>query len=254
MRNVLPFKLMVTIAAVGVLMTACSSSSTSTSSGASTSAPTITTTTVATTPTTTVPATTTPPSTVPAPAPIVLTLRGDGIGPFDLGVAASEVIEAVTAQFGPPTSDLSLEYPDDDGFGGFQDVTGEFGFFAQIGRTVCWAIQFCAEFGNNDPTSLFFAGWTYGEESGVSLASTSGVTIGTRWSDGPPTMSVAAGGCYSVGNGDVDGILLTLLSEGDPFSSFDDLGNYIEGTPAPEDVTVTYMQAGQVPAFLFGDC
>ena len=250
MRKLLPFKLMV--ATVGVLMTACSSSSTSTSSGASTLAPTTTTTTVAATPTTTVPATTSPPTTVPTP--IVLTLRGDGIGPFDLDVAASEVIDAITAQFGPPTSDESREYPAGDGFGGFQDINGEFGFFAQFGRSVCWSIQFCAEFGSNEPTALLFAGWTYGEESGVSLASTSGVTIGTRWSEAPPTMSVSPGGCYSVGNGEVDGILLTLFSEGDPFSSFDDAGNYIEGTPAPEDVTVTFMQAGNLPAFLFGDC
>lgn len=250
MRNTLPFKLM--IAAVGVLITACSSTSTSTSTSASTSTPATTSTTVAAAPTTTTPATTIAPTTVPAP--VVLTLRGDGIGPFDFGVAASDVTDAITAQFGPATSDESLEYPADDGFGGFQDISGEFGYFAQYGRTVCWSIQFCAEFGANDPTALLFAGWTYSEESGASLASTSGVTIGTRWSEAPATMSVFPGGCYSVGDGEVDGILLTLVSEGDLFSSFDDLGNYIEGTPAPQDVTVTYMRAGQVPAFLFGDC
>ena len=241
------------VGTVGVLFTACSSSSTSTDTSAATSAPATSTTAVATiVPATTVPATTTPPTTVPAPT--VLTLRGDGLGALDLGVPADEVINAVTAQFGSAVSDEVREYPADDGAGGFQDVTGEFGFFAQHGRTVCWSNQFCAEFGNSDPVSLFFAGWTYGGDPGLALATASGLTVGTRWSDALATMTVYPGGCYSVGNGDTEGILLTLISEGDPFSSFDDLGNYVEGTPAPETVTVTFMQAGQVPAFLFGDC
>lgn len=235
---------------VGVVITACSSSSTSTDTSAATSAPAASTTAVAPTVlATTVPATTTPPTTVPVPT--VLTLRSDGLGPLDLGVPADEVINAVTAQFGSPVSDEVREYPADDGAGGFQDVTGEFGFFAQHGRTVCWSNQFCAEFGNSDPTLLFFAGWTY---AGLALATTSGLTVGTRWSDALATITVYPGGCYSVGNGESEGILLTLTSQGDPFSSFDDVGNYVEGAPAPESVTVAFMQAGQVPAFLFGDC
>jgi hypothetical protein len=201
--------------------------------------------------TTAVPTTIAPTTTTPAP--IVFDLRGDGIGPFDHGVPPADLIDAISAQFGLPSSDESTEYPSDDGFGGFQTVDGEFGFFARFGRTVCWSIQFCAEFGGGDATALLFAGWSYGEEAGGSLSSTSGVTIGTRWSDAP-TMNVHSGGCYTVGSGEIDGIALTLSSVGDPFSSFDDAGNYIEGTPAPQDVTVTYMQAGQVPAFLFGDC
>lgn len=240
------------IAGLSMLINACTSSSSSGGSTSSTGVSLPSTSTIETTPDT-VPATTSSTSTT-VPAPIVFTLRGDGIGPFDLGVPASDLIDAFSAQFGPATSDVTTEYPTDDGIGGFQSADGEFGFFKPVGRTLCWSMQFCAEFGGNEPAVLQFAGWTYAEDSAASLVSTSGVTIGTRWSDAPATMSVAPGGCYSVGSGDVDGIILTLISDGEPFSSFDDAGNYIEGAPAREDVTVTFMQAGFVPAFLFGDC
>lgn len=233
-----------------LLIVACSSSSTSVGTGASTSIPSASTTTVATTPGTTLPATA---STTTVPAPVDFTLRGDGIGPFDLGVPASELIDAFSAQFGPPTEDVAAEYPNDDASGGFLMDNGEVGFIAPFGRTVCWAFDFCADFGGNDATTLFLTGWTYGEDSGLTLTSTSGVTIGTRWSD-VPAITVSPGGCYTVGYGTIDGIELTLLSDGVEFTTFDAAGNYIENTPPPEQVSVTSMQAGDIPIFLFGDC
>ena len=199
-------------------------------------------------PTTTVAATTT---TAAAPEPLVL--RGDGIGEFALGAAAATVVDGLTEQLGPPASDVGADYPAADGLGQFTTADGETGFVAPLGRTVCWSMQFCAEFGGAAAESLSFTGWTYHDDSSTALQSSSGVTIGTRWSDAPE-ITADEGGCYSVGSGTVDGIRLTLESEGEPFGSFDDMGNYVIGAPAPADVTVIWMETGEVPIFLFGDC
>jgi hypothetical protein len=180
-------------------------------------------------------------------------LRGDGIGPFDLGIDANVLIDAMTTRFGPASSDVSAEYPTVDTFGGFTTADGETGFVSPFGRTVCWSFRFCAELGGADAVTQSFVGWTYGEESGATLASTSGVTIGSRWSDFP-TMTVDSGGCYTVGSGSIDGVFLTLLSDVIAFGSYDDAGNYIVAVPPAEQVSVTYMQTGDVPTFLFGDC
>lgn len=231
------------------MLAACSSSKSSTGTGASTSAPSTTATPADTTPTTIAP-TTVPPTT--APAPIVFTLRGDGIGPLDFGIGITEVLDTLTAEFGPASSDVTTEYPDDDGFGGFQTPDGEIGYVAHFGREVCWSFQFCAEFAG-DASADALSGWTYGELAGGTLSSTSGVTIGSRWSD-HPAIVVDAGGCYTSGSGEIDGIELTLLSDVVPFATFDDVGNYIEAVPPADQVSVVYMQAGSLPSFLFGDC
>ena len=249
-HRTLPVRVVTLFAGLALLAAACSSSKTSSGTGVSTTASSASSTTVDTTSTTTVESTL-PPTTVPAP--IVFTLRGDGIGPFNLGIPASELIDALTVQFGPATSDNSAEYPLVDTFGGYTSADGEMGFVATFGRTVCWAFQFCAEFGGADATTQLFVGWTYGESTGGTLASTSGVTIGSRWSDFP-AMTVDSGGCYTVGSGSIDGIFLTLQSDVVAFGSFDDLGNYIVAVPPAEQVAVTYMQTGDIPSFLFGDC
>ena len=67
-------------------------------------------------------------------------------------------------------------------------------------------------------------------------------------------MDVEPGGCYTVGSGTVDGIRLTLSSTGTPFSEFDAGGNYVAHLPEPENTTVTWMETGEVPVFLYGDC
>lgn len=232
-----------------MLAAACTSTSTSGGSTSSTSAST-TSTTVDTTPDTETASTST---STTVPAVIVFTLRGDGLGPFDLGVAPGGLIDALTAQFGPAQADLPQEYTQYDGVGGFESADGESGFTHPFGRTVCWEFGFCAEFGGAAATSLVFVGWTYNTDPEARLASTSGVTIGSRWSDFP-AMNVNAGGCYTVGGGDIDGIDLTLQSDGVAFGSYDDLGNYVESIPPPEQVTVTFMQTGEVPIYLLSDC
>jgi len=231
------------------LLAACSSSSTSTGSGPTTTAA-ASTTTAATTPET-VAATTIPPTTVPAP--IVFTLRSDGLGPFNLGVPASELLDALSLPFGAPSSDEATEYPVADGFGAFTTADGEFGFAFPFGRSVCWAFGLCVLFGGADAVAQTFTGWYYNDSTTVALYTPSGVTIGSVWSDFP-TMTVYPGGCYTVGSGEIDGVALTLQSDVVAFGSFDDLGNYIETVPPADQVRVTYMQTGQIPAFLFGDC
>ncbi|MCE9623379.1 MAG: hypothetical protein K8R99_13645 [Actinomycetia bacterium] len=239
-----------TIVGLALLAAACSSSKTSSATGVPTSESVASSTTVDTTPTTSA-ATTTPPTTVPAP--IDFTLHGDGIGPFNLGIPADELIDAMTTQFGPASSDDSAEYPTVDTFGGYTSADGEVGFVAPFGRTVCWSFQFCADFGGADAATQSFVGWTYNEPAGTTLSSTSGVTIGSRWSDFP-AMVVDSGGCYTVGSGTIDGITLTLMSDVVAFGSYDDLGNYVVAVPPADQVAVTSMQIGDSPSFLFGDC
>lgn len=238
------------IAGLSLMIAACSSSSSSGGTGVSTSTD-LNTTTVETTPDTTAASTTAAPTTVPAP--IVFTLRGDGLGPFDLGVPAGDLIAALEPAFGPATSDDSVEYPVDDGAGGFQSTEGDVSFVAPFGRTMCWPGELCVQFSGADATTQTFVGWTYGDETDQTIVSSSGVTTGSLWSDFP-AMVVDPGGCYTVGYGTIDGIHLTLQSSDVAFGSFDNLGNYVEAVPPADQVTVVYMETGDNPIFLFGDC
>ena len=190
--------------------------------------------------------TTTEPVTVP------LVLRGDGIGAYNLGDEGQPVLDGLIAQLGAPASDDTIEYPVADGLGQYTTSDGEMGFVAPVGRTVCWSVGFCAELGGATDASTSFTGWSYRDDTTGALYSTSGVTIGTRGNEAPIT--IFEGGCYSSGGGEIDGIRLTLQSDGVPFSSFDDSGNYIANVPPPEDVSVVWMEAGENPVFLYGDC
>ena len=67
-------------------------------------------------------------------------------------------------------------------------------------------------------------------------------------------MNVHPGGCYTIGSGDIDGIDLTVQSDEVEFGSFDDLGNYVEAVPPADQVTVVFMEAGENPISLLGDC
>lgn len=190
-------------------------------------------------------------TTTAAPAPLVL--RGDGIGAFSLGDDSTTALDGLIAQLGAPDSDTTVDYPVADGLGQYTTDDGEMGYVAPVGRSVCWRIGFCAEFGGATAASTSFTGWSYRDDTSGALESTSGVTIGTRWSDAP-AIHVEEGGCYSVGGGDVDGIRLTLQSDGEPFGSFDESGSYIANLPPPAQVTVIWMEAGENPQFLYGDC
>lgn len=239
------------------LTAGCSSSKAVNSGDASTSSSVsggTTTTTVAASTTSVAASTTTSATTTTTtePAPVELVLRGDGIGAHNLGDEGQPVIDGLIAQLGAPATDESMEYPVADGLGQYTSTDGEMGFVAPAGRTVCWSIGFCAELGGAAGASMSFTGWSYREDTTGALHSTSGVTVGTRGDEAPIT--IFEGGCYSSGSGEVDGIRLTLQSDGVPFSSFDDSGNYISNMPPPADVTVVWMEAGENPVFLYGDC
>jgi hypothetical protein len=197
------------------------------------------------------PTTTIPPTTVAAADPRLL--RVDGIGAFDLGADADGVVTGLSATLGGTVSDTFADYPVADGLGQYTTTEGDTGYVAPVGRSVCWSIGFCAEFGGAARSAMSFTGWSYHDDTAGTLHTGSGVTLLTRWSDAPSIVA-DQGGCYSSGSGTADGIRLSLQSSGAPFSSFDAAGNYVLGSPSPADVTVTWMETGEVPVFLYGDC
>ena len=180
-------------------------------------------------------------------------LRSDGVGSFALGGEVKAVVDGISAQLGGSTLDETTAYPSADGLGQYQTTDGSFGFVAPVGRSVCWSVQFCAEFGGATGASMSFTGWSYRADPTHALHSPTGITLDMRLSDAPK-IHVDEGGCYSVGSGEVDGIRLTLESSGEPFGSFDASGNYVSNVPNPADVTVTWMETGEVPVSLYGDC
>lgn len=202
--------------------------------------------------TTSTEATTTEPATTVAPD-IELVLASDGIGPYSLGDEAGAVVDGLIGELGEPATDVTADYPSNTGLGEYQNAAGDTGFVAPFGRSVCWSFGFCAEFGGGTAASMSFTGWVYRDDTAGTLRSLSGATIGSSWAD-ISEMVVEPGGCYSVGNGTVDEIRLTLTSSGTPFSSFDASGNYVANLPAPGEVTITWMEIGEVPIFLYGDC
>ena len=194
-----------------------------------------------------------PTTTTTVVTPSELTLGEAGVGGFALGSAAGPVVAGLSAELGTPTRYDEVAYPLADGFGEYTSAVGDTGFVAPMGRTVCWSVNLCAEFGGASDASMSFTGWTYSNDPTSALSSASGGTIGARWSD-LSALEVDAGGCYSVGSGTIDGIRVALESSGDPFSSFDDAGNYVANVPSPGDVSISSMETGKVPVFLYGDC
>ena len=248
--------------AVGVvLITGCSSSASvgtaATEANASSTSETVvadTSTTV--TPDTTLPETTTTvaPTTTAAPAPAPLILRSDGVGSFDLGMSYADVAAGLSAQL-EPTTDEALEFPITTDSGGFVSADDSRGFVAPFGRIACWAdggdSELCAAFGGTDPAALTFVGWTYG---GSTLRTTSGVTGGSLWSDFPTMLTPGQAGCFLNSSGSIDGVLVSVVSAGATFGSYDDLGNFVPGDPNPADVSVVGLDAGDYPFDTNADC
>ncbi len=236
------------------LLGACTSSSSIGTSTTGAAASSTTTAPVDTTPTT-APTTDAPTTTTEAPAS-PLTLRVDGLGTFDFGSPAPDVLDALTAALGAADTDEPRIYTVPDGAGGYTTADGEMGFAQSVGRSVCWLFGFCAEFGGGFDASdaqLQFMGWSYGGDAAGTLSTADGITLGTRWSDAP-TITAQPGGCYTVGYGQTaEGIHVSLLSDGVPFVEFDGT-NYLEHVPDPADVTVSVMRSGDIPEFLFADC
>lgn len=235
-----------------VLLAACSSSRSSTASttdGGSTiptSAP------ATTAPASVPPSTAAPATTTTVPVDMML-LRSDGIGSLNFGGRDTDVVAALAAVLGAPASDANDSYPTPNGAGAYLSLEGDVQFGSPLGRTVCFANSLCAYFGGPAAGSLTFVGYTYGDDPAAGMHTASGVTIGSRWSDFA-SMTVYEGGCYTAGTGMVDGVRLWVQSSGTPFTEIDGGGNWITHLPAPADVTVLSLDAGDYPLFLAGDC
>lgn len=231
--------------------TTVAGTTTSTTSTTSTTTSTSTSTTTLTTTSTTVAGTTT---TAPSPVPFVL--RPDGLGAFDFGeVEADAVIPVLVAELGLAERDEIEQYPVSDGAGYVTD-DGDLGFTYPIGRTVCFTNGLCLEFGGAVAPTVF-VGWVQGPPTaGAALATADGITVGSRWADHLGAMEVFPGGCYSAGWGSTAGgaIELLVISDGQWFGDVTDDGEYVESLPAPGEVRVDSLVAGDRVVFLFADC
>lgn len=231
--------------------TTSTTSTTTTTTTTSTSAPpAATTTTTAAPATTTTTTTTVPPLTIDG-----LHLLADGVGPFTFGTTEAELIAALTPLLGATTIDVRNEYPDVTDWGDYLDPDIEEAFARPFGRTVCWANSFCVQFGGDTAAALEFVGWSQGPEPvGVPLATADGITAGSSVADHVDAVEIPDNGCYSQSYGSAHGITVSLLSHGVPFLEFDAAGTPINRTPPPEDLTVTDLQAGELPGFIYADC
>jgi hypothetical protein len=235
------------------------SSAPATTTPPTTTEPPVATTTTAAASTTTEPTTTTTATTIaattttkPPLTPASLTLASNGVLPFMFGETDGDVIAGLTTALGAPDSDEARTYPTADG-DSFVDTNAEESFTHPIGRTVCFTNKLCAQFGGATVDTLIFTGWDLGEGD-PQVFTAEGITVGSVMSDFVGVVALDGGGCYWVGWSDVAGVELTMSSAGEPFGSFDPEGNYVIGNPAPADVTVLALAAGDLPFFLYDDC
>ncbi len=164
-----------------------------------------------------------------------------GFGDIGFGTAPDVVIEAVSGALGPVVDDSSVAFPEMIGESFLSSLTGQ-AFDAPFGRRVCWT-GVCAFFGGTEPEPLAFVGWSVVAAPLVTLTTTAGITIGSRWSDHFGAMTVSPGGCPLRGSGTtIDGI--DLVVQGGEFATVDESGEYVELLPDPTLVTVVGLSAG----------
>ncbi len=183
-----------------------------------------------------------------------LVLRADGFGLFSFGAGVNEVLLGSPSALGSPVSDVTLDFPTVDG-SAFVNEPNSLVFAFPAGREFCWP-DLCMYFGGASTAELRFVGWTYRSGAAfptIALFTTDGISIGSRWSDFRSAMAADPGGCFSIGSGATnDGIFLVL--QGGVFSQIDEAGNYEALLPAPEDVIVLSLDAGEQMLSLEGDC
>lgn len=215
-----------------------------------------------TAPPTTAPPTTAPPATAPPPtAPPTtaaltvasLVLMSDGIGPFRFGASGADLVTQLSGPLGAPASDTTIDYPVAlDGVYA-RDEFGDEVFVHPVGRGTCFGNGLCVYSGGPTAAEAVFVGWNFAGAVPPALTTPTGVTTGSRWSEFP-TMTVGEGGCFQEGSGSIDGVVLSIVSEGVPFGSVDAAGNYVAARPDPADAVVVNMLAGDQPGFPFIDC
>ena len=184
-----------------------------------------------------------------------LLLRPDGFGRFPFGTPLAEVLVGSPPELGAPLSDTSSDYSNPGADGEYLSADESTGFSFPVGRQYCWT-ELCLNFGGTDSTNLRLVGWRYASNGTAplfGLKNVDGVSIGSRWSDFPASISADPGGCYTVGGGvTTDGIFLVL--QGGIFGKFNDDGSYEALVPEPSEVTVIQMNAGEQVVYLFEDC
>lgn len=184
-----------------------------------------------------------------------LLLRADGFGRFPFGTPLAEVLVGSPLELGAPLSDTSSEYSNPGADGQYLSADESTGFGFPVGRQYCWS-ELCLNFGGPDSTNFQLVGWQYvnsGTAPLFGLKNVDGVSIGSRWSDFPASISADPGGCYTIGGGvTTDGIFLVL--QGGIFGKFNDDGSYEALVPDPSEVTVIQMNAGEQVVYLLEDC
>ncbi len=213
-----------------------------------------TSTTVATT-TTVAETTTTEAVTTTTVAPLTvadLMLARNGVLPFVFGDTDARVITGLSAVLGATVFDNAHTYviPEGDYL---LDAAEEQGYKFPVGRYVCFANDLCVQFGGATTDTLTFTGWDLSSDAAPQLFTTDGVTVGANLAAFAAVITVEQGGCFTNGYGETAGVGLSLLSTGDPFIKFEN-DEYVFLTPAPADVTVIQMHAGELPFFQFADC
>ena len=185
-----------------------------------------------------------------------LVLRPNGVGGAPFGRDAASTMSYITSGLGPAVSDDSHSYPVPNSFGGFETADGSIGFAHPFGREVCFSNRFCASFGGSTATDLRFVGYrqTQSPTPGTSLRTERGATVGDRGDTSPGIVTVDRGGCFSFGGGTVDGIDVTMRSDGLPFLEVTSDGGFVLNTPPLSDVVILAFYAGDLPVALEGDC
>ncbi len=201
------------------------------------------------------------PTTVPAPTTTIAPrafLRSDGLGPFDFGDSAGEVLTGMP--LGTVLSDDVHSFPTDDGDSFFESLDGTSFFTHASERTVCWddgvGGHLCAYFGGADEISQALVGWEYSSTAGVGpLFSASGATINILVSAVP--LPPVVGECYGFSFSEIDGISLNLQApSNETFGTYHDDGTYTLNVPAPA-AWISLLRTGDQPEFFGngeGDC
>jgi len=183
-----------------------------------------------------------------------LVLRPNGVGGAPFGRDADSTIAYFESGLGANTFDATEHYPIPDSSLGYRSADFE-GFAFPYSREVCFTNDFCATFGGSTPTTLQFVGYVQSDMgTSAPLTLRSGATVGDRGDTSPGVVTVANGGCYSIGDGTVDGIDAILRSDGVPFLEITPDLQPVLNTPPLADVEIIWIYAGDRVIFLEGDC
>lgn len=194
-------------------------------------------------------------TTVQPTTPADLTLHFDGVLPYRFGEHDTDVVTGLAGALGSPVADVSTEYPTADE-GVFLDETGEEAYVSPFGRSVCFTIGLCLQFGAGTRDTLIFTGWRLDGDGSAELATEDGISIGSTLADHADVVTFdPAVSCYQVAFGAAAGIDVTLLSDDGVFAAPNAAGDGLDlGDPDPALVTIQSMSAGELPVFLFADC